>query len=533
MTVTLTLRPGQVKEDFDGTFEIFMHILLLPWFIASAVGGEWRVFLAPTVCLVLLVPLQIWPRLKLVSTNLKLRVGALGVERFRSRTAFLSSLLAAVILGRAESPLAFVLAGMAAGLVALRPGVFAHAFLPAALAGALWSRSGLLLDWHVTAAPLPQGEIIFETVRAITLLPAAYVAVRFRQCDPYRALVCWIGWLLTVGIMRLALPSGVTTAFFTGGSFLPALPVSFQVWFVFSIFLASKFIVFENRQLSVLLVAALGLLAVLGPLPLVMALALPVVIELARYFKVRRVPKAHSRGRAPDRSSVMASAMDKSHAQATSPGEAPPGETPPGGELPGDDLSSSELIAVRLCDRGYSSVKYLAAYEGPPGCAFMALLDGGPLECEEACLGQGDCAAACPRGAIGPVPADRKPETDHYAWKSLPPKIDAARCRGCGLCVASCPKNLLTLRPRSAAFVVRCRGSATMRDMDSLCRDGCLGCGRCRKACPAGAIEKLGHGSPPPVNDGLCLAARPECGLACRNACPRNLPQPAMGNIIE
>ncbi|MDR3210898.1 MAG: ferredoxin family protein [Planctomycetota bacterium] len=53
-------------------------------------------------------------------------------------------------------------------------------------------------------------------------------------------------------------------------------------------------------------------------------------------------------------------------------------------------------------------------------------------------------------------------------------EIDAARCLGCGACVAICPGDLLELQD----------GQVIMRQADD-----CWRCAACLKACPAGALS--------------------------------------------
>jgi electron transport complex protein RnfB len=145
-------------------------------------------------------------------------------------------------------------------------------------------------------------------------------------------------------------------------------------------------------------------------------------------------------------------------------------------------------------------------------------LDQGPLACPEACLGYGDCHRACPFGAIG------QPQEG-----CLPP-INSRLCRGCGECLKACPRSLMVLRDRRAKFMVACRGSAFMKEMDKLCPVGCLGCGRCRKACPAKAVAKRGLQAPPTADEEKCAGHWPGCGQACQTSCPRNLPGPVTQN---
>ncbi|MBM4029453.1 MAG: 4Fe-4S dicluster domain-containing protein [Planctomycetes bacterium] len=60
--------------------------------------------------------------------------------------------------------------------------------------------------------------------------------------------------------------------------------------------------------------------------------------------------------------------------------------------------------------------------------------------------------------------------------------IDMERCKGCGLCLAVCPKNSIGIAPESnknGYFPARAKN------------DGCTACTRCAVICPEGIIEVL------------------------------------------
>ncbi|RZI97186.1 MAG: 4Fe-4S dicluster domain-containing protein [Variovorax sp.] len=65
------------------------------------------------------------------------------------------------------------------------------------------------------------------------------------------------------------------------------------------------------------------------------------------------------------------------------------------------------------------------------------------------------------------------------------PVVDAARCTGCGWCVAACDLHLLSFE------TVQWRKVATLHDADQ-----CTGCSDCAVACPFGVIRmrKAGAG---------------------------------------
>jgi ferredoxin len=251
------------------------------------------------------------------------------------------------------------------------------------------------------------------------------------------------------------------------------------IWLTLAFHLGREFYPTKSGLAGALIVTLAGLAPLFSPWALPIALALLSIFEIALSLMAQRRAKK-IRDPSPD----------------------PPPQNP-------------DLVAIRLCARPEPSE--IAIYQGPPVCRLAAALDFGPQECPEGCLTLGDCVSGCPHGAI------------KASGQGLIPKLDKNRCRGCGACLSICPKNLFVLRPREASFVVTCQGSAKLKDMDRLCPAGCLKCGRCRKACPAGAIERLGQLAPPQVSDIVCQKARPDCGLACRSACPRSLPGPAMG----
>jgi ferredoxin len=64
--------------------------------------------------------------------------------------------------------------------------------------------------------------------------------------------------------------------------------------------------------------------------------------------------------------------------------------------------------------------------------------------------------------------------------RTLVPSIDAARCTGCGRCVAACSPHVLSLEPRGWVK------SSALHDAVR-----CTGCGECEMSCPFGVIAMV------------------------------------------
>ena len=101
-----------------------------------------------------------------------------------------------------------------------------------------------------------------------------------------------------------------------------------------------------------------------------------------------------------------------------------------------------------------------------------------PGECADGCVGCGDCAASCGKGAISLADG-----------RIL---IDRDKCDGCGDCAAPevCPRKLIRMIPADATHFIPCSSTEENEDAPlALCGSGCIGCGDCEKVCPADAVH--------------------------------------------
>jgi electron transport complex protein RnfB len=67
--------------------------------------------------------------------------------------------------------------------------------------------------------------------------------------------------------------------------------------------------------------------------------------------------------------------------------------------------------------------------------------------------------------------------------KDNSPVIDPEACTGCGVCVKTCPKQVLQLLPKDASCYVPCSSHDSGKAVTNVCKAGCIHCMACtRKA---------------------------------------------------
>ena len=170
------------------------------------------------------------------------------------------------------------------------------------------------------------------------------------------------------------------------------------------------------------------------------------------------------------------------YAAAVASGEAQNGLCVPGGTEAANKISRAlglakadvkRKVAIVHCLGTYDNTSDKIEYQGVNSCAAAMQLYGGVASCQFGCVGLGDCARACPYNAI-------------MVCNGVS-TVDGSICKGCGICVATCPKGIISLVEPGHACVLcssRVKGGETRK----VCKAGCLGCMKCTKVCESGAI---------------------------------------------
>ena len=198
------------------------------------------------------------------------------------------------------------------------------------------------------------------------------------------------------------------------------------------------------------------------------------------------------------------------YAAAIASGEATPDKCAPGGEasakaiaeILGVEIQNEPKVAFIACNGKPDITKEKYSYGGIKSCSAASLLHAGPLECAYGCIGFGDCAAACPFGAIT-VTNGR-------------PIICEDICMGCSKCVNVCPKSLISIIPKNYKTVVACANKQKGAPVVKMCGVSCIACGMCVKQCEVGAIKLEDNLAV--IDQNLCNG----CGK-CKSACKRGV----------
>ncbi|MEG1395576.1 MAG: RnfABCDGE type electron transport complex subunit B [Oscillospiraceae bacterium] len=158
-----------------------------------------------------------------------------------------------------------------------------------------------------------------------------------------------------------------------------------------------------------------------------------------------------------------------------------------------------EMVAVVHCSGDCEHTQEKMNYTGERSCKAMKLYFGGVGACSFGCMGGGDCAAVCPKGAINMV-------------KGIA-EVDRSLCIGCSLCVKACPSHIISVIPQTANLVVKCSSTAKGVAVRKACSAGCIGCTKCQQVCPHDAIHIVNNLAV--VDQDKCTG----CGT-CAESCP-------------
>lgn len=135
-----------------------------------------------------------------------------------------------------------------------------------------------------------------------------------------------------------------------------------------------------------------------------------------------------------------------------------------------------QTMAVLACQGSSLHTPLKGTYTGIKTCR-GAKLSGGTKLCSWGCLGFGDCVKVCKFGAL-------------LMSENRLPKVNYAKCTGCGLCASECPQGLFQNIPinKKGAIVLCSNKNLVKAAVAKSCKISCRKCGLCVKSCPKQCI---------------------------------------------
>jgi RnfABCDGE-type electron transport complex B subunit len=162
---------------------------------------------------------------------------------------------------------------------------------------------------------------------------------------------------------------------------------------------------------------------------------------------------------------------------------------------------AERIVASLMCNGTHDHSKLQMEYTGIEDCWAATLVTDSTKSCAFSCIGLSSCVRACNFDAM-------KIEDGIVV-------IDDEKCTGCGMCIPTCPKNILHMRPYAKNTTVTCFNTDRGADARKACSVACIGCMKCEKVCEHDAIH---------VKDFLAKIDYQKCTNCgdCVEACPTN-----------
>lgn len=163
------------------------------------------------------------------------------------------------------------------------------------------------------------------------------------------------------------------------------------------------------------------------------------------------------------------------------------------GRVAGIEINTMEpMVAVLHCNGSKDHAKVVSEYIGVRSCVAAHSLYSGDKLCMFSCIGYGDCMKACMFDAI--------------RIENGIALFDSVKCTGCGICVKTCPRKVVSLiRKRFSRVHVACSSRERGALVRKQCKTGCIACGRCARVCPKEAITLEPGSHLARIDDAKCV----------------------------